>query len=129
MSHILLFETKKDQVRRLLFLLRLSGHDCTIAYTLEETLNWLKTQHLLEGKIDLVLIGSQVEPPELEVLRREAQEREQIPMVCLQRKHVHAGEQLVAGIEYCQPEDLMTKLNDCLPVARTYLGEQRPPGF
>jgi len=121
MSHILLFEPKKDQVRRLIFLLRLSGHNCTIAYTLEETLNWLKTKQLLENGFDLLLIGSNAESVAQVALLNEVQSKKPIPVICLQDKPAGIQvQELPDRVEYCQPEELMSKLNDCLPIISVY---------
>jgi len=129
MSHILLFEPKKDQVRRLIFLLRLSGHNCTIAYTLEETLNWLKTKQLLENGFELLLIGANAEMEAQKTLLKEAQSKNPLPVVCLQDKPAgNHDQELPDGIEYCQPEELMSKLNDCLPITSVYGSPSKSEG-
>jgi CheY-like chemotaxis protein len=120
MSTILLYEPQKDQIRRLIFLLRLAGHECTVAHTADETVNWLRADKFLETRFDLLLLGSDPEPSILDLLLAEVQEPGGMPVVCLYR---HAGEQpptLPDGIVGCRPEDLISTLDECLIETETF---------
>jgi CheY-like chemotaxis protein len=110
MGNILLFEPNKDQVRRLIFLLRLSGHSCTVAYTSDEALNWLRTGQFLESRFELLLLGSQPEPATLELLLKASRAGGEIPVICLRK---NPGDPLAggsAGLVFCQPEALIATL-------------------
>jgi|GEM_PF-1929455 len=120
MSNILLFEPRKDQVRRLIFLLRLAGHECTVAYTTDEAVNWLRSDKYLLARFDLLLLGSVAERAVLILLLDEIRRQRSIPVVCLQRKSDEQPGELPAGISWCQPEDLISTLNDCLAVKEDF---------
>lgn len=115
MSNILILEPQKDQVRRLIFLLRLAGHECTVAYTIEEAVNWLRAEQFLDTKIELLLLGSHPERSALNLLLKELQNRQKVPVVCLRRNMNDQPEDGHEGIAYCQPEELISTLSDCLP--------------
>ena len=126
MSNILIYEPHKEQVRRLIFLLRLAGHDCTVAYTADEAVNWLRADKFLETGFDLLLLGADPEQAILDLLSEEAQGRREIPLVCLRRYESKHGEVLPTGITYCQPENLISTLSDFLPDSEA-LEKQKSP--
>lgn len=117
MSNILVLEPQKDQVRRLIFLLRLSGHECTVAYTVEEAVNWLRAEQFLDTKIELLLLGSHFEQSALNLLLIELQNHQDIPVICLQRDMSTQSEDRHVDMAYCQPEELIATLRECLPGA------------
>ena len=110
MNQILIFEPNKDRSRRFTFLLSMAGHKCSVTYTLDETLSWLRSEKLFNFHLRLLLLGSYPLDSELRIICEELNSVGNIPIICLAKPPMTP----VCGVVFCAPEKLIGCISNIL---------------
>ena len=116
MNHILLLEPNREHVPHLVFLLKSSDIQCTVASSFDEVINWLSAARMMVAHFDLVLLNSlQGSGPEKKLVNRMVGSTT-VPVVYVQREGSSLPHIPGDGITICHPDNLLNCLRECLAI-------------
>lgn len=113
MKNILLLEPRPDAAKQLQFLLKLADYHCTSVRSVEETLNRINLGENTGKKLDLIIIGSQLEPTDGKRLMKECSQGKLPPVVYQQHEGTTLPDYLNDQVKVCLAENLLPCLREC----------------
>ena len=125
MHNILLFETDREKVSQLVFLLKLAEIHCTVARNVEEVLNWVNACRMMVTSFDLVLLNSLQGDDHDNMLLTELCEVATVPVICVKRQEVPPSIFLIHPVVTCHPDNLLECLKEQLVTTNTELPQER----
>ncbi len=111
MKDILLFESDNGRARHLIFLLKMAEISCTLAKSLDETLNYISAQRLKIIDFDLLLLGSSTCLVSESPLYAEVVAMNTVPVVCIASDNDDCTRKSCpSNVVVCKAEDML----DCV---------------
>ncbi|MEA3544859.1 MAG: hypothetical protein U9R69_06515 [Thermodesulfobacteriota bacterium] len=114
MKNILLFEPDQKMVPHLIFLLKLANIQCSVARTMEETINLLSAERLNVIHFDLLLLSSLEGSEQEKKILTEQISSIAVPVVYTRRENDYLTESLSREVVSCHPDNLLHCLEECL---------------
>ncbi len=116
MKDILIFEPNNERARRLIFLLRLAGVNCTLARSIEETINCLSALHLNVISFDMLLLGSTDGMTLNDQLYLEVSKLTTIPIVFAPADGVVLSDPVPDTVVICEPDGFLSCIKQLLNI-------------
>jgi len=108
MKDILLYEPNHERARHLIFLLKMAEIRCTLARSLDETLNYISAQRLKIIDFDLLLLGSSTCLVSESLLNAEIVTMNTVPVVCIVSDNDDCTRKSCpSNVVVCKAEDML----------------------